>query len=335
MVLPSRKTGLQPIGVQMADEDVAEALLPLESVGARLLRAREAAGLSRSQIAGLTRIPERHLAAIEGNDFAALPARPYAVGFSRTYAKALGLDQDEIVNAVRDELANLEPADTRRLVQTFEPGDPARVPSGKLVWLAVLGILGVLAGAYFAARAMFFPGMSLPSTIVDEPSAPVVTATPDAPAAQPGGPVVFTSTEPKVWVKFTDANGNQLFQKELAQGESWTVPADQVDVRISTARPDALSITIGGQPVARLSESQQLIKDIPVTAAALQARGAAAADPASPNQAAPAQTRGSPALRQRDPRPVQAIRDAPVASQPVEALAAPAVVPPAPTPSAS
>lgn len=335
MVSPSRKTGLQPIGVKMADEDVAEALLPLESVGARLLRAREAAGLSRSQIAGLTRIPERHLAAIEGNDFAALPARPYAVGFSRTYAKALGLDQDEIVNAVRDELANLEHEDTRRIVPTFEPGDPARVPSGKLVWLAVLGILAVLAGAYFAARAMFSPGMALPSIIADETAAPMATEAPGAPVAQSGGLVVFTSTEPKVWVKFTDANGNQLFQKELAQGESWTFPVDQADVRLSTARPDALSITIGGQPVARLAETQQLVKDVPVTAAALQARTTAAAAPAATNPAGLSQTRSSPALRQRGPGPVRALRDVPVTSPTAEPFAAPAVVPPAPAPSAT
>ncbi len=332
---------MQPIGVEMADEDVAEVELPLESVGARLMRAREAAGMSLGQIAGLTRIPERHLAAIEANDFAALPARPYAVGFSRTYAKALGLDQNEIAEAVREELANQEPADTRRTVQTFEPGDPARVPSNKLVWLAVLGVLAVLAIGYFAARAMFAPGMSLPSIVADETAAPVVTATLGAPTAQPSGPVVFTATEPKVWVKFTDAAGNQLFQKELAQGESWTVPADQADVRIATARPDALTITIGGQPVAKLSETQQLVKDVPVTAAALLARGSVAATPAptnQPAQATPTQTRNSPLPRQPERRPVQAMRDtppAPAAAPPVEPVMVPVAAPPAPTPTAT
>lgn len=333
---------MQPIGVEMTDEDVTEVELPLESVGARLLRAREAAGFSRSQIAGMTRIPERHLTAIEGNDFAALPAKTYAIGFSRTYAKALGLDQNEIAEAVREELANQEPTEPRRGIQTFEPGDPARVPSGKLVWLAVFGVLAVLAAGFFLARSMFSPGMSLPSIVAEETAAPAVTETPGAPVAQPSGPVVFTATQPSVWVKFTDAAGNQLFQKELAQGETYTVPADQADVRIDTARPDALMITIGGQPVAKLSETQQLVKNVPVTAAALLARGTTAATSAPTNepvQAAPAQTRNSslpPRPRERHTAsPSRDAAAAPAAARTVEPVPAPAVAAPEPSPTAT
>lgn len=324
----------------MTDEDVAEVELPLESVGARLLRARESAGLSRTQIAAMTRIPERHLTAIESNDFAALPAKTYAVGFSKTYARALGLDQNEIADAVRAELATQEPAEPRRMVQTFEPGDPARVPSGKLVWLAVFGVLAVLAAGFVFAGSMFAPGTSLPSIVADETAAPAASEVPGAPVAQSGGPVVFTATQPKVWVKFTDAAGNQLFQKELAQGESYTVPADQADVRIDTARPDALTITIGGQPVAKLSEVQQQVKNVPVSAAALLARGTATATPTATNepaQAAPAQTRNS-ATPQRQRPAASPSRDAAATPAVVPTLVpvvAPAVVAPAPTPSAT
>ena len=42
------------------------------------------------------------------------------------------------------------------------------------------------------------------------------------PTARPvwKGPVVFTAREGGVWVRFTDASGRQLLQKELALGES-------------------------------------------------------------------------------------------------------------------
>ncbi|HEX4848152.1 MAG TPA: helix-turn-helix domain-containing protein [Novosphingobium sp.] len=322
----------------MTDVEMTEAELPLESAGARMLRAREESGMSRSQMAALTRIPERHLAAIEAGDFAALPARTYAVGFSRSYAKALGLDPEPVVAAVREELAAQQPADTRRTVQTFEPGDPARVPGARLAWFAGLGILAVVVIGYFAVRSMFAPGMTLPSILKDDPPAAAASQAAPPPAAPtPAGPVVFTATQPKVWVKFTDAAGNQLFQKELAQGESWTVPADAADVRIRTARPDALAITIGGQPVPPLSDVQTTISDVPVTAAALLARGTPAAVPAPAPTANAAPARSAAPQRQRErraPAPAAGETGAPAAAATPEPVPA-ATAAPAPAATAT
>lgn len=318
----------------MGEDEVAEAELPLESVGVRLARAREAAGMSRTQVAGVTRIPERHLAAIEAGDFAALPARTYATGFTRSYAKALGLDAEAYVRDVRAELAAKQPEDNRRPTQTFEPGDPARVPSSRLAWLAAGGIVLVLIAGFLFARPMFAPGMLLPSILKDAPPAPPPAPAATAPAVPVGGPVVFTALEPKVWVKFTDGAGNQLFQKELAQGESWTVPADQADVRIQTARPDALAITIGGQGVAKLSDSQQTIRDVPVTAAALLARGTAA--PASaPTASVPAVTRSAAPVQRSERRQQPTAGGATPAAAPTAFPTEPAPAAPAPAPASA
>jgi len=326
----------------MSDVSEVEAQLPLEGVGVRLLRAREASGMSRSQLATKTKIPERHLAAIESGDFAALPARTYAIGFSRSYAKALGLDDKAIVEEVRSELAALDPAPVRA-TPAFEPGDPARVPAARFAWIAALAaLLVIIAGFAFAWRGYYLPGGSLPSLLPEEAAAPESAqasgnreATP-APAA-PAGPVVFTSEQQGVWVKFYDANGNQLLQKQLAQGESWTVPEGLPDVKIWTARPDALAITIGGQPVPKLSDVQKTIKDVPVSAAALLARGVPAAMPASTDASAPAG-----AAPRRAPMPVPQRRrieaapaEAPVAAAPVQSPGAsprPGSATPVPTP---
>lgn len=308
------------VGVEMSDTEVAEAELPLDNAGARLLRAREAAGMSRAQACAILRIPERHLVAIETGDYAALPARTYAVGFSRSYAKVVGLDPAEIVNAVRRELDAQEPAEPRRTVQTFEPGDPARVPGGGLVWLAALGIVVVLVAVFFFARPMIAPAVELPSILETPAPAPVAAA--PAPAPATAGTVVFTATAPKVWVKFTDAAGNQLLQKELVQGESWTVPSDQPDVRLATVRPDALEITVNGQPVPKLSDKQQSINNVPVTAGALLARSAPSAAPAV-QAAAPSASRAQ--------RPARAAQPAPAPASPAPA----AVEAPAPAPAAT
>lgn len=276
----------------MTDEQMTEAELPLESVGARLARARETAGISRAQLTEITKIPERHLVLIEAGNFAALPARTYAVGFSRSYARAVGLDEAAIVADVRGELAALEP-ETRRTLPAFEPGDPARAPSSRFVWIAVLAVLGVIVAGIALWPGYYQPGGTLPSLIKEEPPAaadpavlPTTSAAAIAPAAAPtGGAVVFTALEPDLWVKFYDSAGTQLMQKQMALGETYTIPADAQGVRIWTGRPQALGITIGGQPVPKLSEIQQTMKDVQVSSAALLARPAPGviASPAAPS----------------------------------------------------
>lgn len=308
----------------MNEDELIEAELPLDTVGARLLRAREAAGLSYKQVADTTKIAERYLVALERGDYAALPARTYSTGFARTYARAVGADAPAIVAAVREELALADYNPPARTVQTFEPGDPSRLPSSALAWIA--GLLALV--LVVAALVWWRSGSSaeLPSLLPeDAPSAAAsqVAATPPAPV---GGPVVFTALAPNLWVKFYDAGGVQLLQKELALGESYTVPADLPQVLLWTARPEALAITVGGQPVAKLSEVQQMVKDVPVTAAALLARGTAAAAPlptatvGAATQARQAQPRERAAEVRRPARSTEA---APVPS----ATAAPVAVP--------
>jgi cytoskeleton protein RodZ len=245
-----------------------------ETAGSRLRAAREAAGLGLADIAARTKISERHLAAIEEDRLSELAGRTYAIGFTRAYARAVGADEAWIADAVKDQLDREEEAQPRVHVETFEPGDPARVPPARLAWAAAIG--GVI--AVLVLLALFWPSFlapqgSLPSLLAEEKE--VARKAPPAPAArpaQPAGAVVFTATEPRVWVKFYDAAGNQLFQKEMGEGERYTVPPGAEGPLLWTARPDALEITIGGKPVAKLSAKPETMKDVPVSAAALAAR---------------------------------------------------------------
>ena len=315
---------------------MAEAQLPLETVGSRLRRAREQAGMGVAALAAHTRISQRQIEAIEAGDYAALPGRTYAVGFSRALARAVGLDEAEIATSTRAELTQQQGEDPRRPVQTFEPGDPARVPSARLTWLALAGVaLAVVLGIVFLP-SLFSPAGSLPSILPeDQPSTPAIVAMPPPTVPNAAGPVIFTALQQGVWVKFTDAKGTQLLQKELAQGESYTVPAGQGEVLLATARPDQLAITVGGQPVPRLSDQQRTMKDVPVSAAALLARGNAAQVPAGPAPAA-----SGPAPAQRRAAATQP-REQRIPTPRIEASPAPSSLPPAapatsaPTPAAT
>lgn len=283
----------------MIENEQQEAELPLEGAGAQLARAREAAGKSLADIALATRVSERQLALIEAGNFAALPSRAYAIGFSRTYAKVVGLDSNAIVAMVRDELARQEPDSVRRTVPAFEPGDPARLPGRRVAWYAAAGVLLVLIAGFVAWPSLYAPGGSLPSILPSETPSPAVTTA--APAPVPiTGPVVFTATRDQVWVRFADGNGQQLLQKVLAVGESWTVPENAGAVTLTTARPDGLAVTIGGRAVPPLADQEQTMRDVPVTAAALLARGT---QPVALTSPPPAAT-GTVGAQRRQPRAV-------------------------------
>ena len=282
----------------MADEDVTEAQQQ-DSAGVRLRQAREASGLSLADVAARTKIAERHLRSIEEGDYGALASRAYAVGFSRSFARVVGLDDKEIAQVVREELGMGDPYEDRHSGPTFDPGDPARVPSAKVALLAALaGLLLVVAG-YFFWRSHYVPAANLPS-LADEDAAKAAAeakakadaaaAVPAADAAPVGGAVTFTALEQGIWVKFYDGSGKQLMQKQMAMGETYTVPADAAEPKLWTGRPEALAITIGGKPVAKLADTQVTMKDVGVTAAALLARPPrppVVAAPGSPAPAAP------------------------------------------------
>ena len=282
----------------MAERDEQFSELQFDHVGSRLRRAREAAGMSRSDIAAITKIAERHLASIEADDFGALASRAYAVGFSRNYARAVGLDEQDIAQSVRDELDGLNAAANGQQPLTFEPGDPARVPTSRTAWVAALGALALVAVFGAVWRNYYAPAVSLPDLASGQPiAAAPAEPVPIIPAALQG-PVVLTALDRAVWVKVYDDAGQQLMQKEMAQGETYTLPETASGPMIATARPDALQVSVGGRAVPKLSDGRTALKDVPISAAALLARPAAAPQTGALSQPGAAMVAPPPPLTQ-------------------------------------
>lgn len=266
---------------------------PRQHAGTMLAKARQAAKLDLAEVSARTRIPQRHLAAIEDGDYGRLPSRTYAVGFSRTYARLLGLDERAITEQVRLDLADgIHDGPVRP--DRFEPGDPARIPSRRLAWFSALAVVLLVVGAFTFYRTYFSPGLGPPPLTSPTPVETVAAASaaprPAAPTAAPTGPVVFTSLADGTWVKFYDGAGKRLFEGQMARGQTFTVPADAQAPQVWTGRPNALAITIGGQTVPKLAETETVVRDVPVTAEALLGRQAAPSPGPTPTaaQATPA-----------------------------------------------
>jgi transcriptional regulator with XRE-family HTH domain len=273
----------------MTEQDLEQPQASIDRVataGARLRAARERLGLSRADIAARTKIAERHLAAVEDERFSDLASRTYAVGFARAYARVVGLDEREVAQAVRSELDRVDEGPVQP-APTFEPGDPARVPSSRTAWLAGVAAIAVVIGILVFWGSYYFPAMPLPDLVSNTPSKPAaskpvpVRNAPTVAATSAHGQVVVTAKEAGVWVKVSDATGKQLYQKQMALGESYAIPADVAEPRLRTGRPDALAITIGGRAVPPLADKPVALT-APVSAAALLTRGQAAASPPIP-----------------------------------------------------
>ncbi len=268
----------------MVDTDDAAAALFPERVGDRLRAARIAAGLDLADIATKTRVPLRHLQAIEGGDYAALPGVTYCVGFVRAYARAVGLDEPEAANDVRSELRDLQ-LDHRAERVEYQVADATRLPGKTLAWTAAaVALLLAIGWGVWRNQMVTAPDPETESaaaqsaeapsaaTAIPPPLAPVTA--PPAAAPNPNGEVVLTATS-AVWLRIYDASDKVLFEKEMATGERYVVPADANNPQIRTGRADLIAVTVDGKAVPALGPAERTVKNVGISAAALNARAPA------------------------------------------------------------
>lgn len=252
------------------EQDEPQGSLGMDTPGQILRRAREAKNFDLATVCTRTRVPVRHLEAIEKNDLSALPGPTYAVGFARAYARAVGVDETQIAQDMRAELERAGAAAPPRQ-EVYEPADPARVPPRWLAWTAIAAVV-LVAGGYGIWRTQIMT----PPTDAEVAAKPVLPKPQSGrPAAVPAptGPVVIKATGP-VWLRIYEEDGNRLFEKEMAVGESFTVPANARNPMILTGRPQAIEISVGGRVIPPLGDADRTISDVPVSAPALLGRSA-------------------------------------------------------------
>ena len=290
------------------DEEVVETV---ETAGARLRAAREAKGMSIEEIASTTRIPTRHLESLENGEWTKLPAPTYSVGFARNYAAAVGLDRDEIGNQLRAEMGTTRPI--HQPMGDFEPADPRRSMPKGLVFGALAALLLVaLLLTWLSNRELADDtnAVGADNAALAEAGVPPVAA---APAV--GGPVVITAND-AAWIEVKDG-ATILKQGELAAGQSFEVPATALAPTLTTAKPEALRISVGtadapaigpaGQKIANVSlKGADLLKGPPTAAPAAAAPTLAPAPAAAATR--PAKRPAPPAAKtQAPPEPPQPV----------------------------
>ena len=291
------------------------------TAGQRLREAREAKGVSIEEIAAQTRIPTRHLASLETGDWDKLPAATYSIGFAKNYASAVGLDRNEIGDQLRAEMGGSRPVFASP--EVYEAADPARtMPKGLVFGTLGLLVLVVLGLMWVSNRSLEPDPVPEPANLAAPVETPVAAAPqPSAPTAT--GPVVLTATD-AVWLQIKDGS-TVLKQGQMERGQSFEIPSTATAPVLTTGKPEALSISVGGQPAPAVGQPGRTVSGASLKAADLMqaASGATSApstnaqsgvQPAAPPRAAPRQAAPPASTGQSVEPAAPAGGDAPVAS---------------------
>ncbi len=106
-----------------------------DALGERFRAAREARGLSLSDVAEQIRIRSVYLAAIEEENWNAIGVPVYVRGFLRTYARFVGIDPEEAVAAFNR--TQPQPPPQAGAAREAAEGDSTRARQGSpLIWIA-------------------------------------------------------------------------------------------------------------------------------------------------------------------------------------------------------
>ena len=300
------------------------------TLGEQLRVAREARGLALPDIALRTRIPERTLAAIEADAYEQLPHPTFAAGFIRSLAREVGVGEDEAMARYRAENTRLPPPPSTPPLREIEPervpSNRLAWVSGGVAALAILGAViwfgrdrnappppatTAVAAPNVAATAPAPVDPTAPAGAIPATTAPVPGSAPSGTVAvvgtpgpgvsppvaaplpvlgTPGGAVTLTATQ-DVWLQIKDkAAGTRLMSGILAQGQTYAVPAG--DLQLWTGRAGALLVRVNGKLLPPLGGLAETVRSVDLAPAALVARTAG-----TPADAGAATTPTGPAAR--------------------------------------
>jgi len=127
-------------------QEVVEEKVPELNIGAALVEAREALGLSVEDAAHQLRLSPRQLVGLEANDYSGLPGATFVRGFIRNYARLLQLDPEPLLLS----LGNLTQESAHHAI-TLQSEDIAISHRDKRPWIPyamATAVVGILLGGW-------------------------------------------------------------------------------------------------------------------------------------------------------------------------------------------
>jgi cytoskeletal protein RodZ len=238
----------------------------MASLGERLREAREARGLSPSEVSEKIRIRTVYLIAIEEENWRAVGAPVYIRGFLRTYARFLGLDPEEVVA----QFGELEPGNSAPEPQ-YVVGPPAR-RNHALTWIAACVAVLLVAFVAYNALTMHRQGQEAavatavsPSPEASPTGAPTTLAPakatlagrPATPTPGPGGrqSIALVLSAPS-WLRVT-VDGSVSMEGTFPAGTSKTFHGRAASIRVGNA--GGVDVWVDGKNVGSLGKTGDVV----------------------------------------------------------------------------
>ena len=138
------------------------------TLGQRLKKAREDAGLTIKKFAELSRVQTRHLEYLEEGRYERLPAFVYIRGFLEKYSQILNLRLDELLAQYQNEMrAAVAPAKGKVVALPSLTSPKIVITPKKLKWAAIAIVLLAILG-YFIYQLDYL--VAPPKLILEYPS---------------------------------------------------------------------------------------------------------------------------------------------------------------------
>ncbi|MDE2482685.1 MAG: helix-turn-helix domain-containing protein [bacterium] len=252
----------------------------MSALGERFRAAREARGLSLSDVAEQIRIRSVYLAAIEDENWPAIGAPVYVRGFLRTYARFLALDTDEVIGAFNAATgggsSTPESASAPSERRPYEPEAARSRTLSPLIWLASLVAVVLIAFVSYneftlhqqpvaatttpsATATMLVVTSASPapsdaaSAVPSESPSPAPSGSPAADGAQM---LALAFTAPS-WVRVT-VDGNVSMEGTFPAGTARQFHGKTAVLRIGNA--GGVSVTVDGKNVGVLGKTGDVVE---------------------------------------------------------------------------
>jgi cytoskeleton protein RodZ len=245
----------------------------MAALGERFRAAREARGLTLSDVAEQIRIRSVYLAAIEDENWSAIGAPVYVRGFLRTYARFLGLDSEEAVKAFNGDQVQAAPASTAAPTTSYRADTaPARNLS-PFIWIASLVAVALIAFLVYNEATWRQSAAPVALASPASPSAEASSGSPD-PADAQGVAAADTSPEPALspvaqakslqlhlsapsWVRVT-VDGNVSMEGTFPAGTERLFHGKNARLRIGNA--GGVEIVVDGKDIGTLGAMGDVVE---------------------------------------------------------------------------
>ena len=243
----------------------------MSALGERFRAAREARGLSLSDVAEQIRIRSVYLAAIEDENWNAIGAPVYTRGFLRTYARFLGLESEEVIadfNAATETVPGIAAAPGKASAYLEESSSRSAMLS-PLLWVASIVAVVLIAFVFYnelTMRDRAPQGENLSAS----PSASMVAqavvsaqdATPTAPSPSPDASAATTNAlqvrlSAASWIRVT-VDGSVSMEGTFSAGTARSFHGKIAVLRIGNA--GGVEVLVDGKDVGKLGATGDVVE---------------------------------------------------------------------------